>query len=241
MKSTFFVLFVLFLGSSCQNKINPKRENKTLNNSLQKIKTSSSCLCDKGISTTKGEKPLQIFEFTNGHAVRICGYKDESIQEDENMLLSEFNIFDCLSGVSYVEFGATQTCRIKTYTDTLVIEELAYLPSGENWEWQLIQIAEQKIYCNGKDIHTSKLEPKIKLQPIDSILQNTFLNSLKKGEGFPNEWEEEIGKLVVLSLSGNEKAWEILQDYENFTGTTVDGAIAETWKEGISLVEWILK
>ncbi|WP_420572961.1 hypothetical protein [Kordia sp.] len=200
---------------------------------------SSNCKCFNGIGSTKGDKPSLIFKFLNGSSVNVCGYYDKEIQEDKNLIMSEFNIFDCLTGKSYVEYDATQTCRIKETENSLIIEELRYLPSGENWSWELIQIAEQKVSSNTTEIIVSEITPKIKTIRIDPKTQADFLNSIKKGQGISDEWELEIGKLVVVALSGNESAWNILKDYENYTGETTDGAVAETWKEAVSLVKWI--
>lgn len=214
-----------------------KIEQKT----ISKKELTKECECSDGIGSTKTDKPNLIFDFLNGKSVSICGFFDKEIQDGEALIMSEFNVFDCKTGESYLEYDATQTCRIKKLQDTLIIEELNYLPSGENWAWELIQIAEQKVSSNNDGIIVSKIKPKIKPIIIDENTQTEFLNSIKKGKGISGEWELEIGKLVVVSLSGNEKAWSVLKNYETYTGETTDGALAETWKDAVAIVEWLKK
>ncbi len=36
-----------------------------------------------------------------------------------------------------------------------------------------------------------------------------------------------------------KKTWEILKNYEGFTGLPTDGALAEQWKDAVATVEWI--
>ncbi len=40
----------------------------------------------------------------------------------------------------------------------------------------------------------------------------------------------DLGKLEVLSLLGVDKAWEILENYEEFTGEKMDGALLKSIK-----------
>ena len=116
---------------------------------------------------------------------------------------------------------------------------LQYLPAGNNWTWKFIQIGKQIITCEKDLLKISSLIPQYSQVKIDSELENGFLKSLKKGKGFSEDWENEIGKLEILSLNGNEIAWEVLKNYEEFTGFKTDGAIAEDWKKAIANVEWI--
>jgi hypothetical protein len=51
--------------------------------------------------------------------------------------------------------------------------------------------------------------------------------------------EDDLGRLEVLSIQGNEKAWKILKNYEKFTGEKADGALAEQWKDAVATVGWI--
>jgi len=244
------IIILIFLLFGCVEKPEKKKttelvkENSTLTSQkmeteIEKSELTKECECFDGIGSTKVDKPILTFSFLNKKSISVCGFYDKDLQDGNGIIISEFNVFDCSSGKSYIEYDATQTCRIKETQNSIVIEELYYLPTGKDWTWELIQIAEQTISSNENEILVSEIKPKIKPIKIDVKVQTEFLDSIKKGQEINGEWELEIGKLVATSLSGNENAWSILKDYENYTGEKTDGALAETWKDAVSLVEWI--
>ncbi|SEP57169.1 hypothetical protein [Flavobacterium urocaniciphilum] len=204
----------------------------------KKNKNSSQCLCFDGIGSKKGNEPIHTFEFTNGKKIIVCGYLET---ESEDITISEFNIFDCETEKPLVEYGATRICKIVKKKDTLQINEYTNLPILKNFEWKLVKIGKQTITTKNNQFIISKIVPDLEKFQIDEVVAEKFLKNLKKGQGFGENWETEICFLEVLSLKGNEKAWNILKNYETFIGQETDGAIAETWKDAVSLVEWVKK
>lgn len=198
-----------------------------------------SCDCYQGIGSIKGEKPILKSNFSNGKSLVTCGYYDEDSQTLE-LVMSEFNIFDCDTGQSLVEYDAIQICNIREAKDSLIIEELKFMPAGKNWSWELFQIGEQIISVQNQSLVVSGSTPKFEAATIEEAQQNEFLNSIKLGQGIGGDWEEELGRLEVLSLMGNDKAWEILTNYEQLKGERTDGALAEEWKNAIANVNWII-
>ena len=251
---TSFIVFIIVFSTSCRQKIKLERlttqTNIVLDKPLQKSlkKTTESveidldedCRCFDGIGSSKTDKPLLVFNYTDGNMVSVCGYSEEGLTND-GLKVSEFNVFDCKSGKPLVEFGALQNCLVKTGRDTLQINLMGYYPCGENWKWESVKIAKQLITANTTNFNVSELTPDYSPNNIDKSLQEEFLNSLKKGQGFGENWEADIGKLELLSLNGNEKAWDILKNYEDFTGEKTDGALAEMWKDAVANVEWLTK
>ena len=114
-------------------------------------------------------------------------------------------------------------------------------PIGENWKWKPIQIAEQVITTDLNEIKAFEIKPKYKPTYIKPKQQSDFLNSLKKGQGFGDNWVDDLGRLEVLSLLGNEKAWEILKNYSEYTGRQTDGEIAEQQEGAVNTVRWLTK
>ena len=198
----------------------------------------SDCKCFNGIGSTESDKPILTYTFSNGASVSLCGFFDKEMQ-NEGLIMSEFNVFNCENGNALVEYGAIQICRIEAKKDTLTIYELKYLPIGTDWNWELIQIAKQEILVTEGILVANPQIPELEKFAIEETEQTQFLNSLQKGNGFGSEWESDLGKLEVLSLLGNENAWKILKNYEDFTGDKTDGALAEQWKDAIATVEWI--
>jgi len=225
-------LFLLISFSACKSKMD------ALSKTTPNISASNECSCYNGIGSSEADKPIFSSSFSNGSSVSLCGYLNEDMQKG-SQIISEFNVFDCKTGTALVEYGALQTCRVIKKENSIVIEELSYLPAGENWEWMLIQIGKQTLLPKGEGIYVQPQIPKLEKIKINKTKQSKFLNSLQKGNGFGEEWESDIGKLEVLSLIGNDRAWEILKNYQEFTGELTDGALAEQWKNAIATVEWI--
>ncbi|KMQ67365.1 hypothetical protein [Chryseobacterium koreense] len=235
MKQRIAIIISAIFLVSC-NKGKSKLNQENITNS----KTENSCKCFDGIGSSKNDEPILTYTFENNKSVSVCGFVDKEMQE-QGIIISEFNIFDCETGKSFAEYGALKICKIVENKNELKILELRYLPIGKDWNWELIEIGEQTIKPIENQLKTSELKPKIQNFAIDKKQADEFLNSLKPNEGFNSDWELIIGKLEALSTIGNEKAWNILKDLENFTGQKFDGALAETWKESVESVKWIRK
>src|SRR5690606_15114035 len=72
-----------------------------------------SCLCFNGVGSAENDTPVITFDFSNKQKVSICGFWDHETHDSYNstpgFIISEFNIFNCETGYSYVEFGAQET------------------------------------------------------------------------------------------------------------------------------------
>lgn len=234
MKLQITILVISILLFSCKEKTKE-------NNLTYKIVDSIiSCKCFDGISSSKNDNPKLTFSFENGKSISICGFLEKEMTK-QDFIISEFNVFDCVTGKSYAEYDATQICRIIKKQNGLQIQELKLLPVGKDWSWKLIQIGEQSITTNETQLQVSELNPKVQSYTIDKNLQVEFLNSIKDFKTLDSDWELIIAKLESISIIGNENAWDILKNLEEFTQLEFDGASAETWKESVANVEWIRK
>jgi len=201
--------------------------------------TKPHCLCFDGIGSTELEQPHLVLDFSNGQSVSVCGYKDDTVEAKDSLIISEFDVFNCESGESYARYGALETCVVQSKNDTLLIHLQKYLPSGPNWEWRLTQLAINHITISDSVLFATNDIVSYSGDQITNEEATNFLDSFVSNQGYSEEWENEICKLEVLSLKGNSQAWEILRDYEEFTGFETDGAIAETWKDALATVTWV--
>jgi hypothetical protein len=233
-KIIYIVFSLLTISCSNNNQINVN-ETSSSTEAIQEKAVTLTCNCFNGIGSRKGDSAIFEMKFSNGESISVCGFMDK---EMEVTTFSEFNVFECSKGKSLTEYDAMQICRLIEKKDSLVIQELKYLPTGKNWTWNLIQIAEQIITVDDVKIFATPITPKLEKFYIDEQEAELFLNSLQKGKGH-NDWELELGKLEVLALKGNEKAKYILENYEKFTGQETDGAVRETWSDAKATVEWI--
>lgn len=200
------------------------------------------CKCLDGIGTVNGDEPSLVVEFANGQKLIVCGYEQQKISDNE-ILISEFDIFNCQTKKSLVQFGAVDLCRIVHKEDKVIINKLKKLPAGKNWEWINISIGVQELGEKNGDIYITQLVPNFKKLKIDSKLIEEFFQqvSFLKGKGYSNKFEEIIGKLEVLSLNGNSQAYSILMNFEEYFNFKPDGAIAEQWKDALATVNWTKK
>ena len=234
MRLSVSILFLIFSLFSC--------EKETKNNLIAEnnVTSTKDCKCFDGIGSSKNDDPVLTYQFDNNKSVNVCGFVDKEMSQ-EYPIVSEFDVFDCETGKSYVRFGALEICRLKQNKNELVIQQLRYLPIGTNWNWELIQISEQTITPKGNQLKVSDLKPKVDAYTINATQAEEFLNSLENEKSFETNWEENIGKLEALSIIGNKKAWDKLINLETITGLKFDGALSEAWKSAIENVKWIKK
>lgn len=199
------------------------------------------CGCFNGIGATKDHKPSLNIEFTNGIRITVCGYEQKKLRDNE-VLISEFNVFDCRTGESLAEYGAVQNCLVKIENEILKIIELKNLPAGKNWKWKQVSIGLQQIVVKENKLTVLGQQPQYEKTEIEKEKVELLLAELAdlKGKGSLENPEEILGRLEILALNGNQKATDILTDFENYFDFRTDGHIAEQWKDAIATVEWIV-
>lgn len=112
------------------------------------------CKCFDGFGSSENDTPALIIEFNNGVALSVCGFLKERKSNTE-VIISEFDIFNCNTGQSVFQFGAFQTYNIKSQTDSLIITELKYLPAGKNWKREFVPLTQLEIFQLGDTIAAS--------------------------------------------------------------------------------------
>ncbi len=198
------------------------------------------CKCFNGIGSSDNDKPSLTFSFQNGQRISVCGYERERINDNE-VLISEFNVFNCVTGESYVEYGAIQKCKVSIENNSLKIIELKYLPAGKDWKWIQVPIGIERIQEKENNLFTSGQIPDYKKVKIEKNRIEKFYTELDiiKSAGKIKDPIIILGKLEILALNGEEKASSILIDFENYFNYTTDGEIAEKWKDAVATVKWV--
>lgn len=235
--SLLSVLF-LFIGCTTETEKTNEKYNILFNSNDDWEDSGVDCMCFNGIGSSEGDEPILVSKFSNGTSLSLCGYFDKGAQ-DQGLTMSEFNVFNCITKEALVEYDALQTCRIEEKKDVLLIRELKYLPAGEDWDWEMVQISRQEISLIDGEINVSDPIPDLAKFEIDEAIQKEFIGNFKSGSGFGSESESEIAKLEVLSLIGNENAWNILKNYEKFSGEYADGSLSEQLNDAVATVNWI--
>ena len=213
-----------------------------ISSSLLLFGQENKCKCFNGIGSSENDKPSLTIEFRNGVNLSVCGYELEKKSETE-IIISEFNVFNSKTGKSLVEYGAVQTCIVKSDANKLIITELKHLPTGENWKWKLIPIRKQIIKETGKEVVALSPQKAFVKIKIDQTKIDQFLSELEdlKGKGFNKDFDNIIGKLEVLALNNNSNAEKILLNFEKYFDFELDGAYAEQWRDARATLRWIKK
>lgn len=189
------------------------------------------CTCNQGVGSTLEDAPIQTFTFSNNKSVSVCGYED-------NGFISEFNVFDCESGESLVEYSALKKCTISFNDNQLTITEMLYLPNNDLWEYEYVSFAQETITVDGEKLKIEPRKPLTFTSNISEQVQNDFLNSFEslilKSEEIT---EELLLKLEALALAGNEKARTILKEIGN--SYTLDGSVLETFNLSMKHIDFM--
>ncbi len=209
-------------------------------NSLMVFCQPSECGCYQGIGSEKNDTPILIATFNKGHVLSVCGFLNKSVSTNE-VELSEFNVFNCNTGGSLVEFGALENCIVRFENSVLTIDKLSLLPAGDNWKWKYIIVGTQQLFEKGNDIVVTALIPNFKMVEIPQNRINSFFKEIEllKGKGYNDAFEEIIGKLEILSLDKNIQAYNILMDFDKYFGFKINGATREQLDEAISTINFV--
>lgn len=191
---------------------------------------------DKGCECPSNQytdsKPETTFHFTNGKAIVLCGFAET---KDSEKLYSEFVLAVCGQNNVIDFWDALTVCRITTNKDTLKIEELKNLPTGDDLNFILTVWRIEKIYFkNGQVERSFALNRKIRKYNQREI--KTVLTEYERlGKKLTYDNMDLIYKLFMATISGDKTAGKYLTDKTRFE--TLDGAFQEDYEELIAMLK----
>jgi hypothetical protein len=178
-----------------------------------------------------GTRPEAIFTLRNGR-IALCGYVEN---KDSERLFSEFVLAVCGQNNVIDFWDALTVCRIATNKDTLRIEELKNLPTGDDLKFVSTVWRIEKIYFRDGQVERSAgLNRKIRKysqREINNVL--TEYERLSKKLTYDNM--DLVYRLFMATISGNKTARKYLTDKTRFE--TLDGAFQEEYEELISMLK----
>lgn len=119
--------------------------------------------------------------------------------------------------------------------DTLLVDQLQNLPTGDNFNYRETVWATEKIYFSGQRVVRKLLvNRQIKKYTKAEIL--TVLKSYESAKpGLDNSKMEIANKLFMASISGDKKARQYFKEIETKFGT-LDGAFAEEYNDLAAMI-----
>lgn len=203
----------------------------TLGLTINSLGQSSGKDCNCPENKFTGTNPETIFPLTNGR-IALCGYVEN---KDNGKLFSEFVLAVCGQD-KIIDFWDAQTvCRVTTRGDTLRIEELKNLPTGDDLKFVSTVWRIENIYFkDGQAERSTGLNKKIRKynqREIKSVLIE--YESLNKKLTYDNM--NLVYKLFMAAISGDKTARKYLTDKTRFE--TLDGAFQEDYEELIAMLK----
>lgn len=199
--------------------------------SLYSQKSETSCLCPK--TEFAGTKADSTFHLSNGKTIVLCGYKNP---DTNPTTFSEFILAVCGQDTIIDFWSAVLTCRLKVKNDTLLVDQLQNLPTGNNFKFQETIWTTEKIYFSGQKV-VRKMElnkdiRKYNQEEIQSVLKTyeTANKSLDDGK------MEIANKLFIATISGDKKARQYFIEFEN-KFEILDGAYKEEYNDLKSMLK----
>lgn len=199
--------------------------------SLYSQKYETSCLCPK--TEFAGTKADSTFHLSNGKTIVLCGYKNP---DTNPTTFSEFILAVCGQDTIIDFWSAVLTCRLKVNNDTLLVDQLQNLPTGNNFKFQETIWTTEKIYFSGQKV-VRKMElnkdiRKYNQEEIQSVLKTyeTANKSLDDGK------MEIANKLFIATISGDKKARQYFIEFEN-KFEILDGAYKEEYNDLKSMLK----
>ena len=179
-----------------------------------------------------GTEPDTSFRFSNGKTIVLCGYLDT---ETEPVIFSEFVLAVCGQDTIIDFWGAVFTGNIKFKKDTLLIQELKYLPIERDfayketvWTIEKMYFAKQKLV---RKLLVNRQIPKYSNEKILLVLKE--YEAAKPG---PDESKTElVYKLFMAAISGSKTAVKYFKEFETKFG--VDGHLGEEYMELTAMLE----
>lgn len=182
-----------------------------------------SCDCPK--SQFAGTRADTTFYLSNGKTIVLCGYKNP---DSKPTTFSEFILAVCGQDTIIDFWGAVLTCRMKVKEDTLLVDQLENLPTGENFKYQETVWTTEKIYFRGSKV-VRKLVVNRQIRKYTQAEIQTVLKTYETEKAGLDDNKMIIANtLFIATISGDNKARQYFKEFETKFGI-LDGAFSEKY------------
>ena len=189
-------------------------------------------VCDCPKTQFASTKADTTFYLSNGRTIVLCGYKNP---ESKPTTYSEFVLAACGQDTIIDFWGAALTCRLRVNKDTLLVDQLHNLPTGENFNYRKTVWTTEKIYFSGQRV-VRKLEVNRQIRKYTKAEIQTVLKSYESAKPKLDDSKMEIAnKLFIAIISGDKIARQYFKDFKTKFGT-LDGAFAEEYNDLTAMI-----
>jgi hypothetical protein len=176
--------------------------------------------------TTAADKPKEIFNFSTGQQIILCGYKN-----DDNTIItySEFILQECGKSEPVDFWEALFTGTVRLDKDVIYIKEIKNLPTGRNRSFTNTHWSTETLRYNNNQLTRTYTINHI-IRKYDKAEIDLTLKEFEAGSAkYKGDVEEAMYRLFVAVISGSKKARIYFNDFGKFT--LLDGAVSEDYKD----------
>lgn len=184
-------------------------------------------VCDCPKTQFASTKADTTFYLSNGRTIVLCGYKNP---ESKPTTYSEFVLAACGQDTIIDFWGAALTCRLRVNKDTLLVDQLHNLPTGENFNYRKTVWTTERIYFSGQRV-VRKLEINRQIRKYTKEEIQTVLKSYENEKAWLDDNKMIIAnRIFIATISGDNKARQYFKEFKSKFGT-LDGAFAEEYND----------
>lgn len=136
---------------------------------------------------------------------------------------------ECGSDIIIGYWDATITAQIKANKDTLLIEQIWNLPTGENFEYQPTVYLIDHIYKIGNKTVVGSTQNNNLQKYTPAEIQQVLEEYKELSDELQDDTMEMANKLFIAAISGSKKAHDYFIDFDK--KFMLDGAFAEEYKD----------
>lgn len=201
--------------------------------SAQVKKTGCNCPGNTMAAIEAGNRPDTAFHFSNGSTVILCGYQHEG---GSPAIFSEFILSVCGEDEIIDFWDAMLTCRLRFDKDTLFVEDIRPLPTGEQLAYEEHVWTTEQIYFRGGEI-VRQLQINSQIRKYDrSEIQMVLEQYETAAPGLDDAKMTLANKLFLAAISGDKKARQYFLAFRTRFGT-LDGAFSEEYSDLAAMLE----
>lgn len=201
---------------------------------------SKPCVCSTGIGSSQGDLPVFTLTVDRKPHLAVCGFPESAV-EPNNATLSEFDVFDCRSGLSVARYGANESREVSMQAGVIDIAQLISLPAGPHWEQREVSVSHQTISVVDSSVQVTTSQATIDapaLKPMEISKFKRELSGLNSRPSLPlSEWETMLSKLLVCSIMRDKECAAFLRNPEAQLGLKLDSAATELHQETLRLFD----
>ncbi|MBS1511594.1 MAG: hypothetical protein JST86_12180 [Bacteroidetes bacterium] len=167
------------------------------------------------------------FHFSNGKTIVACGEKNT---DHKPVSFSAFVLAVCGQDTVLDFWDGTLTCLLKFKQDTLLVENLQYLPAGPHFKNKFITWTTERFYFSHQRLRR-KLTVNRQIRKYTAAEIQIVLKAYETAApGLDDSKMELAARLFMATVSGSKKARLYFNQFSSRFGA-LDGAFQETYED----------